>query len=81
MCVYSKFTFRDTTEVDFLIYSMGPSDIIMGDVNDDIWATAPTRPWQEGLDAANLIDLLLATPNHTDSKQCYTRISRHVKPL
>ena len=66
--------------LNHFIHSMGPYDIIMGDFNDDIWATAPTRPWQESLDDAGLLDLLLATPHHPDAGQYYTRIPRHGKP-
>ena len=66
--------------MDQFIHSMGPYNIIMGDFNNDIWATAPTRPWQEGLDDTSLLDPLLATPHHPDTGQYYTRIPRHGKP-
>ena len=79
VCVYSKFTSRDKTEVDHFIHPTAPHDIIMGDWNDDIWA-APTRLWQEGLDDASLPNLLLATPHHPNARQYYTRIPRHGRP-
>ena len=80
LCVYSKFTARDKTEVDDFIQSMEPYDIIMGDFNDDIWASPPTRPWQKGLDNAELLDPLLATPHNPEASQYYTRIPRHGRP-
>ena len=49
----------------------------MGDFNDDIWGATPTRPWQEGLDDASLLDPLLATPHHPDVGQYYSCIPRH----
>ena len=58
--------------MDHFIRSMGPYNIIMGDFNNDIWAAAPVRPRQEGLDDASLFDPLLATPHHPDKGQYYT---------
>ena len=80
LCVYSKFTARDKTEVDDFIQSIKPYDIIMGDFNDNIWASPPTRPWQKGLNNAELLDPLLATSHNPEASQYYTRIPRHGKP-
>ena len=80
LCVYSKFTTRDKTEVDDFIQSMEPYDIIMVDFNDNIWASPPTRPWQKGLDNAEVLDPLLATSHNPEASQYYTRIPGHGRP-
>ena len=59
--------------MEHFIHSMDPYGIVMGDLNDDSWAAAPTRPWKEGLDDASLLDPLLATTYHPDVGQYYTR--------
>ena len=45
-CVYSEFSRPDKQEVDLFLETMKPSDILMGDYNDDILSANPTRPWQ-----------------------------------
>ena len=80
MCVYSKCTARDKAKVDRFIHITTTYDIIMGDFNDNIWASPPTRPWQEGLDDARLLGPLLSTSHHRDVGQYYTHIPRHGRP-
>ena len=79
-CVYSKFNRQDEQEVDLFLQSLHPYDIIMGDYNDDIWSSKPTRPWQEGLANSVFLDPLHASSQPPDPRQYYTRIQRHGRP-
>ena len=44
-CVCSKFSQRNKQEVDLFLQTLKPYEIMMGDYNDDIWSSDPTRPW------------------------------------
>ena len=72
-------TTRDKMEVDNFIHSMHPYNIKMGDFNDDMWASPPTRPWQVGLDNSELPDPLLTMPHHLEVGHYYAHIPRHGK--
>ena len=78
--MYSKFNRQDKQEVDLFLQSLRPYDIIMGDYNDDIWSSNPTRPWQEDLANGVFLDPLHASSRPPDPRQCYTRIPRHGRP-
>ena len=55
-CAYSKFSRQDKKEVDLLLQSLQPYDVILGDYNDDIWSAYPTRPWQQDLANSVFLD-------------------------
>ena len=76
-CVYSKLSRQDKQEVDLFLQSLRPYDIIMGDYNDDIWSSDPTRPWQHDLADGVLLDPLHASSQPPEPRQYYTRIPRH----
>ena len=80
VCVYSKFNRQDKQEVDLFVQSLQPYDIIMGDYNDDIWSSNPTRPWQKDLANSVFLDPLHASSQPPDPRQYYTRIPRHERP-
>ena len=52
----------------------------MGDYNDEMWSSNPTRPWQEDLANSVFLDPLHASSQPPDPRQYYTRIPRHVRP-
>ena len=78
--VYSKFSRQDKQEVDLFLHTLQPYDIIMGDYNDDIWSSDPTRPWQHDLANSTFLDPLHASSQPPDPRQYYTRIPRHGRP-
>ena len=79
-CVYSKFNRQDKQEVDLFLQSLQPDDIVMGDYNDDIWSSNPTRPWQEDLANGVFLDPLHASSQPPEPRQYYTCIPRHGRP-
>ena len=79
-CVYSKFNREDQQEVDLFLQSLQPYDMRMGDYNDDIWSSNPTRPWHEDLANGVFLDPLHASSQPPDPPQYYTRVPRHGRP-
>ena len=79
-CAYSKFNRQDKQEVDLFLQSLQPYDIVMGDYNDDIWSSNPTRPWQEDLANRVFLDPLQVSSQPPEPRQYYTRIPRHGRP-
>ena len=78
--IYPKFNKPDKKEIDDFIRSMSPYDLLMGDFNDALWNDQPNRPWQEGLQTADLIDPLLASSHQPEATQYYTRIPKRGNP-
>ena len=79
-CVYSKFSGHEKQEVDLFSQTLKPYDIIMGDYNEDIWSSDPTRPWQHNLANAELLDPLHASNRPPDPRQYYIGIPRPGRP-
>ena len=80
-CMYSKFNCQDKQEVDLFLQSLQPYDIIMGDYNDDIWSSNPTRPWQEDLANSVFLDPLHASsqpPDPDSTTPAYQGMDDHV---
>ena len=75
MCVDFNFTSCDNVEGDHFISSTTPCHVIMGNFNQDIGASCPSRPWQEGLDDANPLDPPLSPPPSTLTWDNITRES------
>ena len=80
VCVYSKFNRKHKQEVDLFVQSLQPYDIVMGDYNDDIWSSNPTRPWREDLCNGVFLDPLHASSQPPEPRQYYTRTPRHGRP-
>ena len=53
----------------------------MGDYNDDMWSSDPTRPWQQDLANAVLLDPLHASSQPPEPRQYYTRITHYLDAM
>ena len=68
-------------EVDLFLQSLQSYDDIMGDYNDDVWSSNPTRPWQHDLASSVFLDLLHASsqpPTPGTTTHAYQGMDDHV---
>ena len=79
-CVHTKFSRHDKQEVGLFLQTLRPYDIIMGDYNDGISSSDPTRPWQQDLANGVLPDPLHASSQPPEPRQYYTSLPRHGRP-
>ena len=62
------------------LHPLKPYNIMMGDYNDDIWSSDPTRPWQQDLANGVLLDPLHASSQPPEPRRYCTHIPRHGRP-